>query len=259
MIFKKILKKTLSNIGISTYGSVKKKEILKIIDLLRPLNLGFECIRLGGNSDGSYIVPKILEDIKFCFSAGYGGDCSFEKNLEDYNIKTFLADYSFDAPTQLKNFEYLKKFIKSYSSHKSININEWIEQRVPKNEKKMILQIDIEGSEYEIIHAISENNLERFDIIIIEFHNLFMINNQIFYKYFIECIYKLKKHFEIFYLQPNNCCGVSNFDDVIFPNILEITFLNKSKAIKKDKFTFKNLEVKNISNKEKIILPNYWY
>ncbi len=259
MIFKKILKKILSNFGISTYGTVKKKEILKIVELLRPYYLGVDNIRLGGNSDGSYIVPKIIEDLEFCFSAGYGGDCSFEKNLEDFNIKSFLADYSFDEPTELKKCEYTKKYVKSYSSAQSININDWIEKSSPKSQKKMILQLDIEGSEYEIIHAISENNLQKFDIIIIEFHNLFMVNNQIFYKYFLECIKKIKKDFEVFYLQPNNCCGVSNFDTVIFPNILEVTFLNKTRVIKKDKFNFKNLEVKNISSKEKIILPDYWY
>ena len=48
----------------------------------------------------------------------------------------------------------------------------------------MILQLDIEGSEYEVLHAISEKNLRRFDILIVEMHNLFMLNNQIFYKYF---------------------------------------------------------------------------
>ena len=125
--------------------------------------------------------------------------------------------------------------------------------------KKMILQIDVEGSEYEIIHAITENNLQKFDVLVIEFHNLFLVNNQIFYKYFLECIYKLKKYFEIFYLQPNNCCGVSNFDTIIFPNVLEITLLNKTRIIKKDKFTFKNLAVKNILTKKEIILPDYWY
>ena len=259
MISKKILKKILSNLGISTYGTVKKKEIFKIVELLRPLNLGHDYIRLGGISDGSYMVPKILNDIKFCFSAGYGGDCSFEKSLENFGIKSFLADHSFDAPTELKNFDYQKKFIKSYSSNDSININDWIETSVSLNQKKMILQIDVEGSEYEIIHAITENNLQKFDVLVIEFHNLFLANNQIFYKYFLECIYKLKKYFEIFYLQPNNCCGVSNFDTIIFPNVLEITLLNKTRIIKKDKFTFKNLAVKNILTKKEIILPDYWY
>ena len=62
----------------------------------------------------------------------------------------------------------------------------------------MILQIDVEGSEYEIIHAITENNLQKFDVLVIEFHNLFLVNNQIFYKYFLECIYKLKNILKFF-------------------------------------------------------------
>ena len=103
---------------------------------MRPLDLGYNYIRLGGKTDGSYIVPEILDEINYCFSAGYGGDCSFEKNLEKYNIKSFLADYSFDAPTELKNFEYSKKFIKSFSDQKSIDINSWIEKPISLEEKK---------------------------------------------------------------------------------------------------------------------------
>ena len=259
MIMKKIVKKFLSKLNLSTYGVVEKKKLLEIINLLRPLDLGYNYIRLGGKTDGSYIVPEILDEIKYCFSAGYGGDCSFEKDLEKHNIKSFLADYSFDAPTELKNFEYSKKFIKSFSNQKSIDINSWIEKPISLEEKKMILQIDIEGSEYEVLHSISEKNLRRFDILIIEMHNLFMLNNQIFYKYFLSCIEKIKNSFEVFYLQPNNCCGTSNFDGVIFPNILEITFLNKSKVNQKEQFKNKNLFVKNIDYKEEIILPDYWY
>ena len=88
-----------------------------------------------------------------------------------------------------------------------------------------------------------------------------MLNNQVFYKYFLSCIEKIRTCFDVFYLQPNNCCGTSNFDGVIFPNILEITFLNKSRVNQKEKFKNenKNLFVKNINDKEKIILPDYWY
>lgn len=259
MIFKKIIKKIFTKFNISTYGTVKKKDILKLIDLLRPFDLGVDHIRLGGNSDGSYIVPKILEDMKYCFSAGYGGDCSFEKNLEEIGIKTFLADYSYDAPEDLKSCIYTKKFISSFNDDKSIDINKWIIDLLPEKNSNLILQLDIEGSEYEVIHAISENNLKKFDIVIIELHNLFMVDNQIFFKFFYNFLKKLKKHYEVFYLQPNNCCGVSNFDDIIFPNILEITLLNKSKAKKKEKFKLNNLEIKNISSKDLIKLPSYWY
>ena len=260
-MIKKIVKNILSKLNLTTYGNVKKKKIIELIHLLRPFNLGYEYQRLGGTKDGSYIVPETLGNIKYCFSAGYGGDCSFEKNLEKYNIKSFLADYNYDAPTELKNFEYKKKFIKSYSDQKSINVNTWIENSLPIEEENMLLQIDIEGSEYEVLHAITEKNLDRFDVVIIELHNLHMVNNQIFYQYFISCLEKIKKHFEVFYLQPNNCCGVSNFDGLIFPNILEITLLSKKKIKKKEKLNplNKNLQIKNIIEKDDIILPDYWF
>ena len=98
-------------------------------------------------------------------------------------IKTFLADYSYDAPEDLKSCIYTKKFISSFNDDKSIDINKWIIDLLPEKNSNLILQLDIEGSEYEVIHAISENNLG-FDIVIIELHNLFMVDNQIFFKFF---------------------------------------------------------------------------
>ena len=171
MIFKKILKKILSNFGISTYGTVKKKEILKIIDLLRPLNLGHDYIRLGGISDGSYIVPKILNDINSVFLLVME-EIVLLKKFRKFGIKSFWLTIRLTLQPNLRIL-IIKKFGKSYSSNNSININDWIETSVSLNQKKMILQIDVEGSEYEIIHAITENNLQKFDIIVIEFHNLF--------------------------------------------------------------------------------------
>ena len=238
-----------------------KESILEIIDLLRPSNLGYEHIRLGGDGDGSYVIPKVLNDIKYCFSAGDGGNCTFEKELEQYNIKSFIADYSYDAPTRLKNFQYEKKFIKSYKDSQSIDVNSWIENSVPKDEKNMILQIDIEGGEYELLHAITEGNLDRFKIVVIELHNLNAINHRVFYRYFVSCMKKIKKNFEVFYLQPNNCSGISKFNGIVFPKILEITFLNKSVIKKKEKFDDKkrNLVTKNIDDKDIIYLPDYWF
>ena len=261
MPFKKIVKTVLSKLNLSTYGNVEKKKIEIILNLLKPYNLGYEFTRIGGSKDGSYILPNTLEEIKYCFSAGYGGHASFEKDLESYNIKSFLADFSYAAPKDLKNFHYDKKFIKSFNDEKSIDVNYWIEKSVPESEKNMILQVDVEGSEYEVLHAISEKNLKRFKIFVIELHHLHMINNQIFYKYFYSCIKKIKKFYEVFYINPNNCCGVTNFQGIIFPNILEITFLNKELVKTKDKFIKipDNLKIKNIEEKNEILLPDYWY
>ena len=261
MFIKKITKNILSRLNLSTYGNVNNKSILNAINLLRPFDLGHEFVRIGGSADGSYILPKITNEIEYCFSAGYGENCSFEKELENYNIKSFLADYNYDAPTELTNFQYEKKFIKSYTDDQSININSWIESSAPKDAKNMIMQMDIEGGEYELLHAITENNLNRFKVMVIELHHLHSVNNLVFHRYFVACLKKLKKYFEVFFLHPNNCCGVSNFNGIIFPKVLEITLVNKSAIKKKEKFddTKKNLVIKNFLEKEMINLPDYWF
>ena len=49
--------------------------------------------------------------------------------------------------------------------------------------------------------------------------------------------------------------------NIVFPKILEITFLNKSVIKKKEKFDDKkrNLVTKNIDDKDIIYLPDYWF
>ena len=74
IIIKKIVKSILWRLNLSTYGNLDKKNILEVINLLKPHNLGYDLIHLGGSKDGSYILPKILNDIEYCFSAGYGGN-----------------------------------------------------------------------------------------------------------------------------------------------------------------------------------------
>lgn len=261
IVLKKIIKFILSKLNLSTFGNANKEDILNIIKLFKPSHLGYNFMRVGGHKDGSYIIPDNLGKIKYCFSAGYGGISSFEKDLEKLNIKTFLADYSYNKPRNLKKLKYTKKFVKSYSDKNFIDINLWIEKSVQKKHKDMIMQMDIEGGEYEAIYAISEKNLKRFKILIIEFHNLFLTNNQIFNKFLSSCLNKIKKNFEVFFIHPNNNSGVSNFDGLIFPNILEVTFLNKENIKKKTKFVnnFKNFNIKNNPLKNKINLPDYWY
>ena len=42
--------------------------------------------------------------------------------------------------------------------------------------------MDIEGSEYEVINSISNSNLEKIKIMVIEFHHLQLLTNEVFLK-----------------------------------------------------------------------------
>ena len=73
----------------------------------------------------------------------------------------------------------------------------------------MILQMDIEGFEYDVLIETPRSILKKFRIILIEFHNF----NQIFIQYGLKMIKyifdKLNTDFYIVHIHPNKCCGIS--------------------------------------------------
>ena len=142
-----ILNKLLNFFNAKSYRQIESHELKKIINLLKPYNVNIPLIRIGDNNDGGYLVPEILHSVDYCFSIGVGKSSSFEKNLEKYNIKSFLADKTVDGPaTKLTNYDFDKKNIHSFSKNGKLNINDWLLSKINKNSlNKSILQIDTGG------------------------------------------------------------------------------------------------------------------
>lgn len=80
--------------------------------------------------------------------------------------------------------------------------------------------MDIEGYEIPWIKTLSDNQLQRFSQIVIEFH--FPFNNTE-----VEVFNKLNKHFLVIHFHCNNCCGVRMHNGVVIPNVFECTYLNR--------------------------------
>ena len=76
----------------------EKKKFYKLLNLLKIYKTNFKLIKIGDNSDGTYILQNILKKINFCFSIGVGNIIKFEKYLFK-NIKKFdqiiLDDFHF--------------------------------------------------------------------------------------------------------------------------------------------------------------------
>ncbi|MGA8739910.1 MAG: hypothetical protein WB561_01840, partial [Terracidiphilus sp.] len=107
-------------------------------------------IRFGGDGDGGYLVPDDLEGIEYCFSPGVSFLSKFENELADRNIKSFLADYSVDAPTIIRpEFTFDKKFLGSWDRDKFITLASWKDQYLKGYSGDLILQMDIESAEWE--------------------------------------------------------------------------------------------------------------
>ncbi len=254
----KPLKRKLLDHGVLFESATASSQIKSLLQELKPLDFGIELIRVGGESDGGYLIPKDLDGIRACYSPGVFDTSLFEEELdESYSIKSHLADYSVDgAPGDFKPKTFLKRFVGSFTNEKYITLSDWIEFTEPKVFcSEFILQMDIEGGEYETILATPSDVLRRFRIIIIEVHGFKDWSDSSYFGLVEKFFKKLLLDFYVVHVHANNCCGSSKISGIEFANIFEITLIRKDRVRNREKNLANlphNLERKNVQNKPEL-------
>jgi len=258
---KKFLENFLFNKG---YILEKITDINKLNNLLKklsPVATDKNLIRIGSINDGGYIVPNVLEDIKYCYSAGIGFNYDFEFELAEKGIKCFMADYSINEIEKNSNLIFDKIFISGNSEEKYLSIEDWIEKKEVDPSVGSILKIDVEGDEYKILNSVNKDFFLKFKIIIIEFHNLHYLFNEKFFFSFQDIIEKIINNFYCVHVHPNNDVDfIKKKENITIPPVMEFTFVNKKNLkINNQKLFFPNkLDSDNNPDKRSVVLPECW-
>lgn len=238
-----------------------RDELLEFIKTLRPIETEYQLIRVGGPNDGGYLIPNDLNGIKYCFSPGVSDVADFEIQLSKIGIKSYLADYSVENPPNSEtNFIFLKKFLGSLNSEKYIRLEDWVKS-LDEVDENMILQMDIEGFEYEVLSDTPREILNRFRIIVVEFHNLNKLFENFSNQVIKQVFNKLLKDFHVVHIHPNNCCRVHEYNKIKIPELLEFTFLRKDRVSSFNlvKNLPNKLDRKNVLNHKDILMDKIWY
>lgn len=235
----------------------KLKELLKAI---RPVKA--QLIRLGdGPDDAGYLIPDDLEGIKNCFSPGVSTESYFEDALSRMGIKSYMADHSVMKPTiQNNQFDFIQKHVGFEIKPHFISLENWIKEK-ENVDKDMILQMDIEGGEYNVLIETSNEVLRKFRIIVIEFHKFDAILNVKSADFIASCLYKLLKDFYVVHIHPNNCARPVRYKQFEIPPTLEFTFLRKDRISTieyADQFPHP-LDKVNVPKLKEVILPACFY
>jgi len=241
---------------------MEEGSILDLIKRLRPLDCGVELIRVGDAGDGGYLIPDDLDGIDYCFSPGVSTLSSFENTLADRGIKSFLADYSVEAPAVMRpEITFDRKFLGSSDRNEYFTLETWKERYLNGYQGDLLLQMDIEGAEYEVILSVCDSLLNQFRIVVIEFHCLDRMVDQFSFRLISACFEKLLKSFCVVHLHPNNCCGSEKTATLEIPRIMEFTFLNRKRVkASKPQLSFPHrLDFDNFPELERLILPKCWY
>jgi hypothetical protein len=242
---------------------INKNQIKEINNFLKKIIIidsGYQLIRIGENYDGGYLVPNILNEIDFCFSAGVGQSASFEDHLSKFGCQSFLVD---GTVNNVGRHNFIKKNLNIFNNKKNITLDSCVNSKIEdKFNDRLLLQMDIEGSEVEILCNTNSKLLNRFKIMIIEFHNFHDIINSISLKFYKKVFFKILKTHYIVHIHPNNTSRILNINNNNISNIFEITFVNKkiSKYSKKISNNLPHkLDQKNNEHLPEVKCPDIFY
>ena len=237
-----------------------KSDILKVLKKLLPFKIEHNLLRLGEENDGGYLIPNDFYGIKNSYSAGVGELTKFEKDLEErFSIKSNMVDFNHIDPKIFpKDSKFLKKKIGIISAENEININDWLKDV----NEEIILKMDIEGDEYLTLASISDENLNKIRILVLEIHDLRHLRNYFFFRTFEKIISRLNNVFHVCHLHANNSGKIKNIGGFNIPDMLEITLIRKDRIkIFSGEYAEipHKLDRKTVLNNDEIFIDKNWY
>lgn len=227
--------------------------------------ISLEMIRIGGSGDGGYLIPELLDQIDCCISPGVDVTANFEEQLaNEFGIPCYLADASVEKPpVQNALFNFEKKYLGSENNQEIMTLGSWLRKIDLESSDSLLLQMDIEGAEYDVLTYESDETLKKFKCMVIEFHQVEKMLEPLMFRFFSALFFRLFKYFKICHVHPNNCCGIANYNGVNIPRVMEITFVRNDVISKLD--VANEIEIphwldrKNVPTHSDIVLPDIWW
>ena len=153
-----------------------------------------------------------------------------------------------------------KKFVGVENNEVYMTLESWV-NRHTENTDDLVLQMDIEGDEYDVLMNVPMATLKKFRILVIEFHALQSLSDPFGFRIINFTFRKLLEDFVIVHIHPNNVFKPVKVGSFMVPPIMEYTFLRK------DRFRHLELTTKfpheldqtNIQGKPDFDLPSCWY
>jgi len=205
----------------------------RLFQTLEPMSLvGAGKTRIGDKGDGGYVVPdidyrKTKTQDKIAYSFGVAGNAPWDMQMAKWGWDVFQYDGTIDVPPELHpRLHFYRLNISGLENPPpdQINVSQIIKKHGHEG-KSIILQCDIEGSEWEMLKSMSEENLLQFEQIILEIH-WFYFDKELDSK--IAILEKLNKTHQCIHLHANNLGPVIFVKKFrMIPWSLEVTYVRR--------------------------------
>jgi hypothetical protein len=249
-------------LGVALLEGSSRERVASLVKLLKPQFPPADLVRIGGARDGGYLVPSDIDNYDLLISPGVGETYEFDRYFFSRGIDAVLVDASVDLPAE-PHMVHLKKFVAGYSSEADhlVSLADLLEQHGA-GRSRIVLQMDIEGAEYEVLAATPDSVLGRFGVIAMEAHHL----GGLCYRGMlpiIETAFRrlLKNHF-VAHIHVNNSGRVIPYGDIEVPDTLELTFVHRAlyRATRNAGFASPHpLDVPSVATLPDAPVPRCWW
>lgn len=239
---------------------IYRKDLLQLIQKLRPLDTDKSLIRIGPDVDGGYLVPDDLEDLKVLISPGVDFESKFEWECAERGMEVHLIDASVLGPAlEHAKFHFHPNFLGIGADE--ITLETFIKKnRIHEVHGDWMLQMDIEGAEWETLIQLPNEFIKRFRIMVIEFHDLDNLFNKPFFSIAKKVFEKILQTHEVVHIHPNNTFPSVEVFGIEIPRYMEFTFLRKDRIkTSKPATNFPHPLDKDCTNNPSYTLPKIWY
>jgi len=216
--------------GVAVAKQTDRNAARRLVSRLHPVITRHPLIRMGARGDGGYLVPDDLEGVAACFSPGVDDRASFESSMIERGVRCFLADASVEsAPIMGEMVHFTRKHLGVVDNDTTITLDRWVGDCCP-GSADLVLQMDIEGAEWQVLLNVSNETLRRFRIVVIELHDLERLMDKHAFAIIAAAFERLLQDFYIVHNHPNNYGRSVRCGSFVIPRVQEMTLLRKDRG-----------------------------
>jgi hypothetical protein len=206
----------------------------RIFEALKPLSIvGGRKIRVGGRHDGSYVMLEPPNDAgrRIAYSFGISTIAPWDLEMARRGYEIFQYDGSVDrAPDKHPLIKFHKFNITGDVSppESEKNIAGIISDHGHQDCWNIVLQMDIEGAEWEVLEKISEEDINHFEQIIVELH-WFPTDDHPELERRLEILNKLNRTHQSIHIHAPNCAKATVLQGFrVLPQVFEVAYVRRN-------------------------------
>ncbi|WP_298344636.1 hypothetical protein [Ferrimicrobium sp.] len=205
--------------------------LLELQNLLTPMTpYGAEFIRVGGANDGGYVMVDRGLANTIAYNFGIGQEVTWDQAMAMRNNRVYQYDHTIDAPPPVEGETVFYRLgLGAKTSETMISLGDALATHHNETRDDLILNIDIEGGEWDILPQLRPHDLAPFSQIVMELHHLLrIVEDHAFQARVYRSLEVLFGTHQIVHVHANNYGARALADGVMGYDVLEVTLVRKA-------------------------------